>query len=478
MKVFERNIGMKKPLAQNKKRQIINLALIGIVVLLIAGVFAVDAVANRKGDLDLTADKAEEYLKETLQSLPTTGAECSKYTVENTEIEVLSVTPGKAREFIVRVKYSTPDVQGMYTENKNNMFVSVYDFVQARTAQGKKVNATVIQIHVESYIKELLQAQPGIEGEIDVYFYDVRAEKPVMYLSDESLNSLLGGYIAVKDDIKETVVFEKDGEQISIANDNTFRNGINQCFGLVNYDAAVPDTSSPLQQKLNDIGDEFYRNFIEDNRWLYLVEGLGNTLAITALALLLGIALGIVTSLIRIVHDKTDKLYYLDKIVKLYISAIRGTPVMVQLLIIYFVLLLPIGIEKFPAAVLCFGLNSGAYVSEIIRGGIMSIDQGQTEAGRSLGFGFWPTMWHIVIPQAFKVVLPSLCNEFISLLKETSVAFYIGVADLTRGGIKIRSQTYSNFMPLLAVAIIYFVLVLGLTKLVGALERRLRKSER
>jgi ABC-type amino acid transport system permease subunit len=108
----------------------------------------------------------------------------------------------------------------------------------------------------------------------------------------------------------------------------------------------------------------------------------------------------------------------------------------------------------------------------------MSIDQGQTEAGRSLGFGFWPTMWHIVIPQAFKVVLPSLCNEFISLLKETSVAFYIGVADLTRGGIKIRSQTYSNFMPLLAVAIIYFVLVLGLTKLVGILERRLRKSER
>ena len=117
-------------------------------------------------------------------------------------------------------------------------------------------------------------------------------------------------------------------------------------------------------------------------------------------------------------------------------------------------------------------------VSKARTGGIMSIDQGQTEAGRSLGFGFWPTMWHIVIPQAFKVVLPSLCNEFITLLKETSVAFYIGVADLTRGGIKIRSQTYSNFMPLLAVAVIYFVLVLGLTKLVGILERRLRKSER
>ena len=469
---------MKKPLPKNKKRQIINLSLVGLVILLIAGVFAVDAIANRKGELDLNAEQAQAYLEETLQSLPTTGAECSKYTVENTEIEVLSVEPGKAREFVVRVRYKTPDVQSMYEANKNEMFVTVYEYVQAREADGKKVNATLIQIQVEKYILGLLQNQPKAEGEIDVYFYDVRAEKPVMYLSDEAIDALLGGFVTVKDDIKETMSFVVDGQEVSIEYDNTFRNGINQCFGLVNYDAQIPDTSSPLQQKIHDLGDEFYRNFIEDNRWLYLVEGLGNTLAITALALLLGIVLGVVSALIRIVHDKTDKLYYLDKIVKLYISAIRGTPVMVQLLIIYFVLLLPIGIEKFPAAVLCFGLNSGAYVSEIIRGGIMSIDQGQTEAGRSLGFGFWPTMWHIVIPQAFKVVLPSLCNEFITLLKETSVAFYIGVADLTRGGIKIRSQTYSNFMPLLAVAVIYFVLVLGLTKLVGMLERRLRKSER
>ena len=129
----------------------------------------------------------------------------------------------------------------------------------------------------------------------------------------------------------------------------------------------------------------------------------------------------------------------------------------------------PIGIEKFPAAVLCFGLNSGAYVSEIIRGGIMSVDIGQTEAGRSLGFGYGATMFHIVMPQAFKAVLPALCNEFITLLKETSVAFYIGVADLTRAGIKIRSITYSNFMPLVAVALVYLVLVLILTKLVGTM---------
>lgn len=469
---------MKKPLAKNKKRLYINLGLVALAVLLVVGVFAVDTIANQNGDLDLHAEQAQAYIEQTLASLPTAGAECSKYTVENTKIEVLSVEPGKAREFVVRVKYTTPDVAGMYESYKNDLFCMVQEFILQREADGKKVNATAIQIYVEAQIKSMLEQQGTTQGEIDVYFYDVRQPEPVMYLSDEALNALLGGYVSVKDDIMATEEFVYGGETISIANNNTFRKGINQCFGLVNFDATIPDTSSPLQQKLNDLGDEFYRNFIEDNRWLYLLEGLGNTLAITALALLLGIVLGIVTALIRIVHDKTDKLYYLDKIVKLYVSAIRGTPVMVQLLIIYFVLLLPIGIEKFPAAVLCFGLNSGAYVSEIIRGGIMSIDQGQTEAGRSLGFGFWPTMWHIVIPQAFKVVLPSLCNEFISLLKETSVAFYIGVADLTRGGIKIRSQTYSNFMPLLAVAIIYFVLVLGLTKLVGILERRLRKSER
>lgn len=150
---------------------------------------------------------------------------------------------------------------------------------------------------------------------------------------------------------------------------------------------------------------------------------------------------------------------------------------MVQLLIIYFVLLLPLGVPKFLSAVLCFGLNSGAYVAEIVRGGIMSIDKGQNEAGRSLGFNFPQTMIHFIIPQAFKAVLPSLANEFITLLKESSVAFYIGIADLTQAGLKIRSQTYTDFMPLLASALIYLVIVLILTKLVGILERRLRRSD-
>ena len=207
-------------------------------------------------------------------------------------------------------------------------------------------------------------------------------------------------------------------------------------------------------------------------------KGLGNTLLITAFALVLGVVIGFLVAAVRCTSAKTGKLKVADAICKVYLAVMRGTPVMVQLLIIYFVVLLPLGVDKFVAAVLCFGINSGAYVSEIVRGGIMSIDDGQIEAGRSLGLGYVATMWHIVIPQAFKAILPSLANEFIALLKETSVAFYIGVADLTLGGLKIRAITYSNFMPLIAIAVVYLLLVLGLSYLVSLLERRLRKSER
>ena len=464
---------------QKKKRRIINLCLVGLCVLIMAGLVVVDQIQNRKTTVTMTAESAQAQLNELLESLPTSVAKISKHVVANTKTEVLSVEDGEAREFVVKVRYETLNVAAMYEANKEAIFSKAWVYAEGVKANGQKVNATLLQIEVQNFILEQLETGDWkTSGEVEVYFYDVRAEKPVMYISDEALNSLLGGYVSVKDDIKGTTDIVVDGESISIEKDNTFRNGINQCFGLVNYDAAKPDTSSPLQQKWNGVKADFYKNFIEQDRWLYILEGIGNTLALTGLSLLLGIFLGLFTAIVRVVFEKTNKLYYLDRIARLYVSLIRGTPLMVQLLIIYFVLLLPIGIEKFPAAVLCFGLNSGAYVSEIIRGGIMSVDGGQTEAGRSLGFGYGATMFHIVMPQAFKAILPALCNEFITLLKETSVAFYIGVADLTRAGIKIRSITYSNFMPLVAVALVYLVLVLVLTKLVGILERRLRKSER
>lgn len=232
--------------------------------------------------------------------------------------------------------------------------------------------------------------------------------------------------------------------------------------------------------------DQFILNFIDDNRWKYLLNGLGVTLQITFFAVIIGIAIGVVVSIIRSTHDKTIDgvrrgfgriiLIVLNALCKIYLTVIRGTPVVVQLLIAYFLILVSSKNGVF-VAILTFGINSGAYVAEIFRSGIMSIDVGQTEAGRSLGFNFIQTMRHIIIPQAFKNVLPALANEFIVLLKETSIAGYVAVQDLAKGGYIILGRTYSPFMPLIAVALIYLILVMFFTWLVGKLERRLRNSD-
>ncbi len=221
---------------------------------------------------------------------------------------------------------------------------------------------------------------------------------------------------------------------------------------------------------------DFYQNFIVDERWRYIVSGLGNTIKITFFAVLLGIVLGFLVAIIRSTYEKTHKLRFLDLLCKVYLTVIRGTPVLIQLMIIYFVVFGSIRVDKVVASVLAFGINSGAYVAEIFRSGIMSIDSGQSEAGRSLGFNYAQTMFYIIMPQAFKNVLPALGNEFIVLLKETSVAGYISLMDLTKGGDIIRGRTLA-VMPLLAVALIYLVMVMFMEKLLGRLERRLRDSE-
>lgn len=219
-------------------------------------------------------------------------------------------------------------------------------------------------------------------------------------------------------------------------------------------------------------------NFVTGDRWKYIADGLAVTLKVTLFACLVGIVIGFLIAMIRSTYDKTGKLKFLNVLCKLYLTVIRGTPVVVQLLIIYFVIFGSVKIDKSLVAILAFGINSGAYVAEIFRSGIMSIEAGQFEAGRSLGFNYSQTMWYIIMPQALKNVLPALCNEFIALLKETSVAGYIALQDLTKGGDIIRSRTYDAFMPLIAVALIYLTLVIIFTKLVQILERRLRKSER
>ena len=223
--------------------------------------------------------------------------------------------------------------------------------------------------------------------------------------------------------------------------------------------------------------DKFYLNFIDDGRWRYIADGLWVTLKVTFFAVLIGIILGFLIAMIRSTYDKTGKMKVANSICNVYLTVIRGTPVVVQLLIIYFVIFGKIDVDKVLAAVLAFGINSGAYVAEIFRSGIMSIDAGQFEAGRSLGFNYSQTMWYIIMPQAFKNVLPTLGNEFIVLLKETSVAGYIALQDLTKGGDIIRSRTYDATMPLLAVALIYLLMVMVFTYFVKCLERRLRRSE-
>ena len=234
--------------------------------------------------------------------------------------------------------------------------------------------------------------------------------------------------------------------------------------------------------------DEFKFVF-GDARWELIVNGFLNTLKITAGALVVGIVIGVLIAAVRSSFDKNKEsmklhggagyvvLSILNAICKVYLTVIRGTPVVVQLMICYFVIFVSSD-DGVPVAIFAFGINSGAYVAEIFRAGIMSIDHGQFEAGRSLGFNYFQTMRYIIIPQMFKAVLPTLCNEFIALIKETSVAGYVGVMDLTKAGNTIAGRTYSYYIPLLMVALIYLVLVMILTSLVGKLERRLRKSER
>ncbi len=229
---------------------------------------------------------------------------------------------------------------------------------------------------------------------------------------------------------------------------------------------------------MNTFSEALYQNFIEDNRYMYLIKGLGTTLLITVFAVLIGVILGFLVAIIRSTYDKTGSFKIANAVCNVYLTIIRGTPAVVQLLIMFYVVFTSPNISKVFVAIVTFGINSGAYVAEIVRGGIMSIDNGQFEAGRSLGLSYPQTMYHIIIPQAFKNVLPSLVNEFIVLLKETSICGYIGLMDLTRGGDIIRSRTFNAFLPLLTVAAIYLVLVVILTYFVKLLERRLRNSER
>lgn len=225
------------------------------------------------------------------------------------------------------------------------------------------------------------------------------------------------------------------------------------------------------------IGEQIYDNLIYKARYMYIVEGLKTTLLLTLFSALIGVVIGVCVALIKVAAKSNRRLRFFEILADVYLTVIRGTPMLVQLFVTYYIALGPFGVNKIFAAIISFGINSGAYVAEIIRGGILSVDKGQLEAGRSLGLNYRTTMTKIIFPQALKNILPALGNECVTLIKETSVAGFIGVMDLTKAGNIIHSQTYEPVVPLLSVAAVYLVLVVGLTTLLSKLERRLRKSD-
>ncbi len=222
------------------------------------------------------------------------------------------------------------------------------------------------------------------------------------------------------------------------------------------------------------IGDSFYQSVIYDGRYKFIIQGLGNTLIMAFFAVILGIIIGVITTLIRNNYEKNGKMKIASTLSKWYVDVIRGTPSILQLMIIYYVIFKSVDINIVIVGILAFGINSGAYVSEIIRAGINSIDDGQFEAGYSLGFKYSKVMRYIVLPQAFRNILPALGNEFITLVKETSVGAYIGIVELTKASDIIASRTYDYFFPLIIIAIIYFLITFGLSKAVSFAERRLK----
>ncbi len=236
----------------------------------------------------------------------------------------------------------------------------------------------------------------------------------------------------------------------------------------------VTSTSTPSV----DLVGQFYNNLKYKDRYKMILGGLATTFKITAVALLIGISIGLLVSVVKVSRSKNIFIKILKFIANIYLTVIRGTPVVVQLFVIYYLVFASTGLPKIIVAMIAFGINSGAYVAEHIRSGINSVDIGQYEAGRSLGLGERATMTKIILPQALKNVLPTLVNEFIQLIKETSVAGFIGVMDLSRAGDIIRSQTYEPLVPLMTVAVIYLVVVMITTLLMSILERKLKKSDK
>ncbi len=452
------------------------------IVIVVAGVWLLvtNPFASKQADKISNAE-LEQIINTQTDKAANDKSKVVQYIAEQNEIKVKEVSYGDKKDITAVCEVKTLDVYKTVSPEYPR-FISI-DPINKKT--GQPYTQTRLRGMFNNDVLELIEQSEPVTREIKITTYQTN-EGYFVHTTDSVINTVYGGIVDIREDMEGVVdtLSYKNAEGKTVKIDSTMTNnprGFATCFEVV-YETDEPDTSTYWGRKWNSFAEDFNKNFIQYGRWKTLFTGLGMTLALTFLALILGLVLGFLVAFVRCTYLKMDKpnflLRFFNGVSQVYLTVIRGTPVVVQVMIIYFVIFMPLGINKFLAAVVCFGLNSGAYVAEIVRGGIMSVDQGQTEAGRSLGFGYMQTMWHIIFPQAFKAVLPALANEFIVLLKETSVAFCIGLGDLMYAGNAIRAATYTAFLPLVTVAVIYLIMVMGFSKLVGLLERRLRKNER
>ena len=460
----------------NKKKVISVIACVLVLCVLVG--WCVYEINTGTRATEISQFKAQELANKQFDKIAVSKA--AKLIAEKNNITVNDISYGDEKNIILSCTVETLDTYGTVSE-KYDEFLS---------ADIKKKNGTMFKsaldfkLEFEEKLLEILKNADKVKNDAQLVLYETQKGFEI-YADDAALNVVFGGISDIEKDISEiksvkTTLADGSVREKKIESTNVNK-GFVECFAT-RSSTAKPETDKGIVKIWKKIKKDFEINFIRHGRWKTIFKGLWITIKLTFCALIIGIILGFLVAFVRCTYLKTTKhgiiLRFFNSVAQVYLTVIRGTPAVVQIMIIYFVIFMPLGVDKFLSAVVCFGLNSGAYVAEIVRGGIMSIDDGQIEAGRSLGFNYMQTMLYIVFPQAFKAVLPALANEFVVLLKETSVAFYIGLGDLMYAGNAIRSATYSPFMPLVAVALIYLVMVLGLSKLVGILERRLRTNER
>ncbi len=442
-----------------KKKIGIILTAIAIIIVVVLGIVFLNTSGAAK---EISVNKAQSIIDGAFARMPGVVATSSmKYIAENSSVKVESLSYGNEKDIICKCTFNSLDI----ADTAVDYFKYAQDNYTNNPEMKRKTSTQIKTLLSEEFLSRIKDSEV-VTSKGEIVIYETKNGYKV-YTTDKTVDKYFGGVVTAKAQI----------EKIAKKEDVTFKKGFFECI-KAEYDDAKPETGGKILKAWNKFCKTFRQNFIANNNWRYIVKGLWVTVRVTFFSVIIGILLGFLVAIIRCTNQKTGKLKISNALCKLYLTVVRGTPVLVQLMIIYFVIFMPINVDKFIAAVICFGLNSGAYVAEIVRGGIMAVDNGQTEAGRSLGFNYAQTMWFIVVPQAFKAVLPALANEFIVLLKETSVSAYIGLNDLARGGDIIRGVTYSAFMPLLAVAVIYLIMVIALSGLVNKLERRLRSSER